>query len=126
MSAPSHPSKKQAKVAPSQKPAASNPTASTPNTAKQQPQQQQQQPKHKSDKSAAEGAAAGSKKADKAALGTVADADGAPLSKSQLKKQRKKAQGNEEAAATADTPGDALYHARRTESVCGISKSSPH
>ncbi|KAL3141962.1 hypothetical protein ABBQ32_004608 [Trebouxia sp. C0010 RCD-2024] len=107
LAAPSHPSKKQAKVASSQKPTSSNPTAaSTPNTAKQQQQQQQQQqqPKHKSDKSVAEGAAAGSKKAERAASAAVSDADGTSLSKSQLKKQRKKAQGNEEAAASADAP----------------------
>ncbi|KAL3153444.1 hypothetical protein ABBQ38_011778 [Trebouxia sp. C0009 RCD-2024] len=102
LAAPSHPSKKQAKVASNQKPTASTSTAaSTPNTAKQQ---HQQQPKHKSDKSVAEGAAAGSKKADKSATAAVPDADGASLSKSQLKKQRKKAQGNEEAAASADAP----------------------
>lgn len=103
---PSHPSKKQAKTASEPKLTPSNPAAASASTAKQQ------QAKSKGDKpvaAAAEGATAATKKADKAAAGAATAAaavggDGAPMSKSQLKKQRKKALGNE-AASAADPPG---------------------
>ena len=58
---------------------------------------------------AAEAATAASSKSQKAAAGAaaaaVAGSGWALVSKSQLKKQRKKALGTEEAAAAADAPG---------------------